>query len=185
MYTRSVRLDKCQHMKLIVLVVDCPLVLAAGSCIEDTWQQKTDASVPPACTVSLCYIQCVCHPLYIISLWNWLPQAVIMATGLEDFNRGWDRFVESKSFDGYVLLSGSELYRRSNGKGVCLSFLSLGFLEAAGWAVWAGLAQRSTRSWGISKPALSHSPSLLFLSVLPLTSPSQIPLYQVNWQIGR
>ena len=40
-------------------------------------------------------IQCV------VSLWNFLPQDVVMTSGLDAFKRGLDKFLEEKSVAGY------------------------------------------------------------------------------------
>ena len=37
----------------------------------------------------------------VVSLWNFLPQDVVMASGLDNFKRGLDRFLEEKSIAGY------------------------------------------------------------------------------------
>ena len=37
----------------------------------------------------------------VVSLWNALPQEVVMASGLGAFKRGLDRFLEEKSIAGY------------------------------------------------------------------------------------
>ena len=37
----------------------------------------------------------------VVSLWNSLPQDVVMASGLDAFKRGLDRFLEEKSITGY------------------------------------------------------------------------------------
>ena len=41
------------------------------------------------------FTQCV------VSLWNSLPQDVVMASGLDAFKRGLDRFLEEKSIASY------------------------------------------------------------------------------------
>ena len=37
----------------------------------------------------------------VVSLWNSLPQDVVMASGLDAFKRGLDRFLEEESIAGY------------------------------------------------------------------------------------
>ena len=38
---------------------------------------------------------------HVVSLWNSLPQDVVMASGLDDFKRGLDKFLKEKSITGY------------------------------------------------------------------------------------
>ena len=38
---------------------------------------------------------------YVVSLWNTLPQDVVMASGLDAFKRGSDKFMEEKFVAGY------------------------------------------------------------------------------------
>ena len=38
---------------------------------------------------------------HVVSLWNSLPQDVVMASGLDAFKRGLDRLLEEKSIAGY------------------------------------------------------------------------------------
>ena len=37
----------------------------------------------------------------IVKLWNLLPQDVVMATNLDGFERGLDKFLEGKAINGY------------------------------------------------------------------------------------
>ena len=37
----------------------------------------------------------------IVQLWNALPQDVVMATNLDGFKRGLDKFLEAKAINGY------------------------------------------------------------------------------------
>ena len=37
----------------------------------------------------------------IVKLWNSLPQDVVMATNLDGFKRGLDKFLEAKAINGY------------------------------------------------------------------------------------
>ena len=38
----------------------------------------------------------------IVKIWNSLPQVVVMATNLDGFKRGLDKFLEAKAINGYV-----------------------------------------------------------------------------------
>ena len=38
---------------------------------------------------------------HIVKLWNSLPQDVVMATNLDGFKRGSDKFLEAKAINGY------------------------------------------------------------------------------------
>ena len=42
----------------------------------------------------------ICFYQRVVSLWNSLPQEVVMASGLDAFQRGLDRFLEEKSIPG-------------------------------------------------------------------------------------
>ena len=38
---------------------------------------------------------------HIVTLWNSLPHDVVMATNLDGFKRGLDKFLEAKAINGY------------------------------------------------------------------------------------
>ena len=38
---------------------------------------------------------------HIVKLWNSVPQDVVMATNLDGFKTGWDKFLEAKAINGY------------------------------------------------------------------------------------
>ena len=108
------------------------------------------------------------YPKYVLSLWNSLLQDVVMASGLDAFKRGLERFLEENSTAGYKPCIISRLQRKVPPNARCRGGRSGDrdlVVSCAPRGIWWGYCERQEA--GLDGPLAGSSRTLLmFLRAL-------------------